>query len=241
MENKRGQGIFLGIVGVATLVVAIIGATFAYFSASISGSNNVDITAYDFDADLDITMLSDEAEHKLIPLLPDGPEKLADGSDNPAYEAASNAYLLAAVNNTSGEGVCVDENGYQVCELVQATFTNNGTTAISLTGNLTATTNGFTNLKVVELSKDGSGKYSVSGTAQPAPTANAKPGLSLSPASVDVTGSTDGNTVVKYFAIYLFDTGLPQESEMGQQFYGSFTYTSAIGGDKLSGTFTINQ
>ena len=33
MENKNGQGVFLGVVGVATLVVAIIGATFAFFSA----------------------------------------------------------------------------------------------------------------------------------------------------------------------------------------------------------------
>lgn len=33
MENKNGQGIFYGVIGVATLVVAIIGATFAYFSA----------------------------------------------------------------------------------------------------------------------------------------------------------------------------------------------------------------
>lgn len=33
MENKNGQGIFLGVVGVATLIVAIIGATFAFFSA----------------------------------------------------------------------------------------------------------------------------------------------------------------------------------------------------------------
>lgn len=240
MENKRGQGIFLGIVGVATLVVAIIGATFAYFSASISGSNNVELQAYDFDADLDITMLSDEADHKLIPLLPDGPAKLEDGNDNPNYTSGSNAYLLAAVNDTSGEGVCVDENGYQVCELVQATFTNNGTTPISLTGELTATVNGFSQLKVVELSKDTGGTYSVIGTAQPAPTANAKPGTPLSTASVDITGSDDGNTTVKYFAIYLNDTGSPQESEMGQQFYGTFTYTSAIGGDKLSGKFTIN-
>ena len=36
MENKNGQGIFYGVIGVATLVVAIIGATFAYFSASAS-------------------------------------------------------------------------------------------------------------------------------------------------------------------------------------------------------------
>ena len=36
MENKNGQGIFYGVIGVATLVVAIIGATFAYFSATAS-------------------------------------------------------------------------------------------------------------------------------------------------------------------------------------------------------------
>ena len=39
MENKNGQGIFYGVIGVATLVVAIIGATFAYFSASTSAGN----------------------------------------------------------------------------------------------------------------------------------------------------------------------------------------------------------
>ena len=36
-ENRKGPGIFYAVVGVATLVVAIIGATFAYFSASTSG------------------------------------------------------------------------------------------------------------------------------------------------------------------------------------------------------------
>ena len=36
MENRNGRGIFLGVVSVATLIVAIIGATFAYFSASVS-------------------------------------------------------------------------------------------------------------------------------------------------------------------------------------------------------------
>ena len=36
-ENRKGPGIFYAVVGVATLVVAIIGATFAYFSASATG------------------------------------------------------------------------------------------------------------------------------------------------------------------------------------------------------------
>ena len=51
MENK-GQGIFYGVIGVATLIVAIIGATFAYFSASqsangdtIGGNTNSDVAA----------------------------------------------------------------------------------------------------------------------------------------------------------------------------------------------------
>ncbi len=40
MENRNGQGIFYGVIGVATLVVAIIGATFAFFSASASSAAN---------------------------------------------------------------------------------------------------------------------------------------------------------------------------------------------------------
>ena len=44
MENKNGQGVFYGVIGVATLIVAIIGATFAYFSASVTagdGANGI--------------------------------------------------------------------------------------------------------------------------------------------------------------------------------------------------------
>ena len=40
MEENKSKGIFLGVVGVATLIVAIIGATFAYFVASASGNTN---------------------------------------------------------------------------------------------------------------------------------------------------------------------------------------------------------
>ena len=43
MENRNGQGIFYGVIGVATLVVAIIGATFAFFNAQASTNyvNNI--------------------------------------------------------------------------------------------------------------------------------------------------------------------------------------------------------
>lgn len=42
MENNNGKGIFYGVIGVATLVVAIIGATFAYFSATVTPDSNSD-------------------------------------------------------------------------------------------------------------------------------------------------------------------------------------------------------
>ena len=44
-NNRKGTGVFYAVVGVATLVVAIIGATFAYFSAS--ATNNKGVTGTD--------------------------------------------------------------------------------------------------------------------------------------------------------------------------------------------------
>ena len=51
-ENRKGPGVFYAVVGVATLVVAIIGATFAYFSASatatgekITGNTNSELAS----------------------------------------------------------------------------------------------------------------------------------------------------------------------------------------------------
>ena len=40
MENSKGQTIFLSVIGVATLLVAIIGATFAWFSVEVQGNNS---------------------------------------------------------------------------------------------------------------------------------------------------------------------------------------------------------
>ena len=65
MENNKGQAIFLSVVGVATLLVALIGATFAYFSTRMEGAagqqnittakvSNVVMKPLGFDAATDI-------------------------------------------------------------------------------------------------------------------------------------------------------------------------------------------
>ena len=45
MDNNKGQTIFLSVIGIATLLVAIVGATFAWFSTKITGTGaTADIT-----------------------------------------------------------------------------------------------------------------------------------------------------------------------------------------------------
>lgn len=40
MDNGKGQTIFLSVIGIATLLVAIIGATFAWFSVNVTGNED---------------------------------------------------------------------------------------------------------------------------------------------------------------------------------------------------------
>ena len=58
MENKNGQGIFYGVIGVATLIVAIIGATFAFFSAQASTNyvNNIEGNTLDLAGALSVSV-----------------------------------------------------------------------------------------------------------------------------------------------------------------------------------------
>ena len=45
-NNRKGPGVFYAVVGVATLVVAIIGATFAYFTATVTTDKADDELSY---------------------------------------------------------------------------------------------------------------------------------------------------------------------------------------------------
>ena len=50
MENNKRQSLFLSIVGVATLLITVIGATFAYFTVQVTGNNaasSINVTTAD--------------------------------------------------------------------------------------------------------------------------------------------------------------------------------------------------
>lgn len=247
MENSKGRGIFLGVVSVATLIVAIIGATFAWFSASLgSGENGVNLTAYQFDADLTVERVfptEENASRKIIPFVPnkvlrEGPENKIDNMN----------YALNEATNK-----CVDSSGYLVCSLYKITVTNNGSDSIELDGTVTtmettATETGTTltangDLKAQIISYAGE-KYTYNHDLSKAlalPNKGESGKLIMDPATLTVGATPGANTAELYVLVWLNDTTENQSTMMGASYKGQFIF-SAVGmgaGNQLTGTFNL--
>ena len=121
MEREDKRGIFFGVVGVLTLIVAIIGATLAYFSINAqSDENALTVQA----ASVQIVY---EDGNKL------NVEDIIPSKQNIAMEA----YSRWLQNESTTEGVeyekCIDDNGNVVCGVYEFTLTNNGTNSADIT------------------------------------------------------------------------------------------------------------
>lgn len=248
MENSKGRGIFLGVVSVATLIVAIIGATFAWFSASVgSGENDVNLTAYQFDAELTVDRVfptDENASKKIIPFVPDKVlrEGQGDATNNMNY----------ALNEATDK--CVDSSGYLVCSLYKITVTNNGSDAIELDGTVTTmettptetgttlTANGDLKAQVISYAE---GKYTYTHNLSKAlalpNTVSGSEKLIMDPATLTVGATPGANTAELYVLVWLNDTTENQSSMMGASYKGQFIF-SAVGmgaGNQLTGTFNL--
>ena len=247
MENSKGRGIFLGVVSVATLIVAIIGATFAWFSASVgSGENDVNLTAYQFDAKLTVERVFPTAENaskKIIPFVPD--KVLREGQGN---QTNNMNYALNEATNK-----CVDSSGYLVCSLYKITVTNNGSDAIELDGTVTTiettpaekgttlTANGDLKAQIISYAE---GKYTYTHNLSKAlalPNKGESGKLIMNPATLTVGATPGANTAELYVLVWLNDSTENQSSMMGASYKGQFIF-SAVGmgaGNQLTGTFNL--
>ena len=102
-QKNNGRGIFYGVIGVATLVVAIIGATFAYFTAT-AGNNVITGNMASISLSLDVTKMT-TADQELGGMIP-----------------MSNNMIEPAL--ASSKGVCIDDNNNAVCQIYKITITN---------------------------------------------------------------------------------------------------------------------
>ena len=248
MENSKGRGIFLGVVSVATLIVAIIGATFAWFSASVgSGENDVNLTAYQFDAKLTVERVFPTAENaskKIIPFVPN--KVLREGLENETNN------MNYALNEATDK--CVDSSGYLVCSLYKITVTNNGSDAIELDGTVTTiettptktgttlTANGDLKAQIISYAE---GKYTYTHNLSKAlalpNTASGSGKLIMDPATLTVGATPGANTAELYVLVWLNDSTENQSSMMGASYKGQFIF-SAVGmgtGNQLTGTFNL--
>ena len=247
MENSKGRGIFLGVVSVATLIVAIIGATFAWFSASVgSGENDVNLTAYQFDADLTVERVFPTAENaskKIIPFVPD--KVLREGLENETNN------MNYALNEAAKK--CVDSSGYLVCSLYKITVTNNGSDAIELDGTVTTiettktetgttlTANGALKAQIISYAD---GKYTYTHDLSKAlalPNTGESGKLIMDKATLTVGATPAANTAELYVLVWLNDSTENQSSMMGASYKGQFIF-SAVGmgaGNQLTGTFNL--
>ena len=126
-QKNNGRGIFYGVIGVATLVVAIIGATFAYFTATASNNNVINGTMASISFNLSVKKVTtaDEEYGGMIPM------------SNSMVEAALSGKTDAKVGaETDPEKpkICVDDNGNAVCQIYKISVVNGGTAGMFLDG-----------------------------------------------------------------------------------------------------------
>lgn len=218
-NQRKGPGIFYGVIGVCTLIVAIIGATFAYFTATAEDKTTIQGKAADTGLSLEVTHLSTDATAGLVPLLTTDLEKA----------------LLGDV--ATSEKACVDMNGNSVCQVYSIKVTNEGDTAVTIAGKLNlipvnteegvepAITSTFSNLKwrllnsQTEVKADG--------------TVNAT-GVSNIVESVTVEAEA---SQTYYIAVWIDENNNKQDDSDKGYFNGTVTFNSASGSG-ITATFT---
>lgn len=227
MDETRGRDIFLGVIGVLTLIVAIVGATFAYFSTQVnSAGDSVNLTSYQFATSLAFKPVYPTGEYKaLIPL----DSTLTGG-------AQSTTYLDKALS----EG-CIDKDGYQVCAVYETTLTNTADDVV-LTPSFDVSANGFVN-EVGE-----SNIYAVLATAngsEETPTAftyNRANATNVIAASNPLTYNGQSTITVasgqtaKYYLILWLENLDESQPDMNKTLTGQITFSSE-GGSQLKAQF----
>lgn len=208
-ENNNGRGLFYGVIGVATLIVAIIGATFAYFSVDASITNSNDIAGSTVNvSETTITGTLTRVTPSPVSMVP---LKTTD--------------LQKGITGADGKGQCIDANGAKVCDIYTLTINNASSAPVSLAGNLTITATDMADLR-----------WSLLESATSATGATAKEVSDTVIVANELLEATTG-TKTYYFVIWFNETDADQNAQAGKSYTGTVTFTAANGG-KITAQFS---
>ena len=207
-ENRKGPGVFYAVVGVATLVVAIIGATFAYFSASVSPDANSapieggtsDIGAGTITLTVNKVDLGGTASEDLVPAV---------------ISTADTAGINAATAKKCEEG------GYTGCHVYEITAeSENAISSADLLLNLSTDATTGTNWKYVVY--QGTATAATGITTQTA----AMPAVNVD--ILSTPGLTAATPVTYYLMVYLENTNSVQNDASTTATNQTGTYTGTV-------------
>ena len=207
-ENNNGRGLFYGVIGVATLIVAIIGATFAYFSVNASITNNNGISGDTVNvSETTITGTLTRVTQSTVSMVP---LKTAD--------------LQKGINGEGGQQ-CIDKNGAKVCDIYTLTIKNTSSAPVSLAGKLTITATDMADLR-----------WSLLESTDSAAGATAKEVSDTVIVANELLAAKTG-TKTYHFVIWFNETELNQNTQAGKSYSGTVTFTAANGG-KITAQFS---
>lgn len=217
-EKRNESGFFYGVIGVATLVVAIIGATFAYFTATAEDTETIKGEAASTGLSLEVTQLSTGAVDGLIPLNTADLQKAVTGDTAATGEPKT----------------CLDKNNNSICQVYSVKVTNEGNAVAAVTGTLDLQpvnapeeeiTSAFTNLK-----------WQVLTDASTVDSDATSYGTGKNPIATNVSLDAAG-TQTFYIVIWIENLEESQNAADYGHFNGSVSFDSAEGSG-ISATFS---
>ena len=226
MDNNKSRGIFLGVLSVATLIVSIIGATFAYFVANASGNTGkVQAGAANVANTLTLSEVVDDRQN-MIPV---------------TEEIMKASYKRTGTETGTGTGRCEGYSAaggntvYNLCSIYQFTVSNTASIAQTIYASLTANTNTFTNLKYCIFEGEAGTSDTTKGACRNMPTeGNTDSNIfsEIIPAKDGTTPGTHTYTLV----MYINETTKDQTTaDSGKAFTGTISITSADGSKNMTG------
>lgn len=225
MDNNKSRGIFLGVLSVATLIVSIIGATFAYFVASANGNEDA---AKAGAANVAGTLtLSETVDYRqnMIPVT----ETLMKTS----YKRAD-AATGTGTGRCEGYSAAGGNTVYNLCSIYQFTVSNSASIAQTIYASLTANTNTFANLKycIFEGEAGTSDTEKVACRNMPAEKSTDS---NIFSELIPATTGTHTYTLV----MYINETSEDQTTaDSGKTFTGTISITSGDGSNYMTGALT---
>lgn len=208
-NERKGQGTFYMIIAMLTLVVAIVGATFAYFSLQASDENTIKGNAAQAGLSLEVRKVSVDASGDLVPL------------DETLLEKAIKG------DSATGSQMCVDKNGNTVCQVYEIKVTNEGSAATAVNGSLTLSAETITNLKWQIM------------TDQSTPVTDTGQFKTTDDTELAKNDTVEANPGTKtyYIMIWIDEIESPQNDSDTGAFTGVVSFTSADGSG-VTGTFS---